>query len=376
MTNPKILVTGATGKTGGAVVAQLLEKGFPVRAIVRSRDARSKQLDRLGVETVVADMYDPDQLLRAMRGTQRAYYLPMMRPYMIQSAAAFAVAAQEAKLESIVQMSQWTSSPAHPSLLTRQTWLVDRLFSMIPGVAHTLVNPGMFADNYLRVIDFAALLGIFPVLFGTSRSAPVSNEDMARVIAAILMDDPANHAGKSYRPTGPKLLSAHDMAAIIQKVVGNRVRPINLPYWMFLKVVRMQGIDPFTVYSLRRYMEDHKQGAFEFEGGVSDVLQQLTGSPAEDFETTARRYAALPFARKTFSNRLRALINFTITPFYPGYNLARYEREHEFPMPPESQLCMESERWKANHRMRSDDEHWKSERARQVSHHDLQLFNP
>jgi nucleoside-diphosphate-sugar epimerase len=60
---PKILVTGATGKTGRAVVAQLLEKGFPVRAIVRSRDGRSQRLERLGTETVVADLFDVDQTL-------------------------------------------------------------------------------------------------------------------------------------------------------------------------------------------------------------------------------------------------------------------------------------------------------------------------
>ncbi|MBW4474443.1 MAG: NmrA family NAD(P)-binding protein [Stenomitos rutilans HA7619-LM2] len=355
MTRPTILVTGATGKTGGAVVAELLKKDFPVRAIVHQHDARSKKLNSLGVETVVANMYDPEQLVQAMRGTVRAYYLPLFRPYMLQSAAAFAVAAQEAKLESIVQMSQWTSSPAHPSLLTRQTWLVDRIFSMIPGIAHTIVNPGMFADNYLRVINFAALLGIFPVLFGSSKSAPVANEDIAQVVAAVLTNDPAEHDGKRYRPTGPRLLSAQEMATIIQRVVGHPVRPVNLPYWMFLKVAQMQGVDPFTVYSLRDYMEDHKQGTFEFAGGVTNVLQQLTGSAAEEFETTVRRYAALPFAHKTFTNRLQAWINFMITPLYPGYNLARYERDHEFPVPPEPQFCMESDRWKAEHQMQSQD---------------------
>ena len=46
MTHPKILVTGATGKTGGAVIAELLGKGFPVRAVVRRRDARSAALER------------------------------------------------------------------------------------------------------------------------------------------------------------------------------------------------------------------------------------------------------------------------------------------------------------------------------------------
>ena len=243
MTRPTILVTGATGKTGGAVVAQLRQENWPVRAIVRARDARSERLDRLGVETVVVDLFDPDQLSDAMRGTRRAYYLPIYHPYMIQSAVAFAVAARDAKLESIVQMSQWLSSPAHPSLTTRQTWLVDHLFSMIPGAAHTIINPGMFADNYLRVIDFASLLGIYPVLAGKSRSAPVANEDIARVAVAALID-PDRHAGKNYRPTGPELLSAYDMAAIIQRVLGSRVRPIEMPMWMFLKVARMQGVEP------------------------------------------------------------------------------------------------------------------------------------
>jgi uncharacterized protein YbjT (DUF2867 family) len=53
-TSPKILVTGATGKTGGAVVTQLLAKGYPVRV----QDARSDLLQRRGAEVVVADIFD------------------------------------------------------------------------------------------------------------------------------------------------------------------------------------------------------------------------------------------------------------------------------------------------------------------------------
>ena len=93
---PKILVTGATGKTGAAVVDQLLAKGYPVRASVRVRDARSADLERRGAEVVVADLFDPDQLRDAMVGVQRGYYVPPFHPYAIQSAVAFAVAAQEA----------------------------------------------------------------------------------------------------------------------------------------------------------------------------------------------------------------------------------------------------------------------------------------
>jgi uncharacterized protein YbjT (DUF2867 family) len=57
-TSPKILVAGATGKTGGAVVTQLLAKGYPVRATVRVQDARSDLLQRRGAEVVVADIFD------------------------------------------------------------------------------------------------------------------------------------------------------------------------------------------------------------------------------------------------------------------------------------------------------------------------------
>jgi NAD(P)H dehydrogenase (quinone) len=348
MKRPTILVTGATGKTGGAVVDQLVAKGFPVRAVIRSRDARSKRLERLGVETVFADPFDADQLLAAMRGTQRAYYLPVFDPYMVQASTAFAIAAREAKLEAIVQMGQWLSHRAHPALMTRQTWLTDRLLAQVPGVGHTILNPGMFADNFLRVIDFAALLGIFPVLTGEGRAAPVSNEDMARVAAAVLAD-PRGHEGQTYRPTGPVLLSGQDMATEVAKVLGRRVRAVNLPFWVFRKVARQQRINPLEISGFRFYVEEMKRGTFALAGGVTDVVAELTGTPAESFETTARRYAARPFARPTFFNKLKAFLAFNLTPFYPGYNLEKWDREMGFPVPPRASLSIDDPAWRSEH---------------------------
>jgi hypothetical protein len=263
---------------------------------------------------------------------------------------AFAAAARDARVEAIVQMSQWLSHPAHPSVMTRQTWLIDRAFAMIPGLAHVIVNPGMFADNFLRTLDLAALLYIHPVLTGESRSAPISNEDLGRVIAALLVD-PQAHAGRRYRPTGPKLLTGKEMADAIAVAVGHRVIPVSAPFWLFRKVARMDGVDPPQVLSYRDYMADHRAGAFELGGGVTDVVHVLTGSPAESFETTARRSAAQPFARQTWSRRLWAFARFNLVPFWPGYDLQRNARERAFPVPPNPALAANDARWREEHLM-------------------------
>jgi len=349
MSQPKILVTGATGGTGLPVVSELLARGLPVRAMVHRRDARSRALEERGVEVVVADFYDPDQLFDALKGVQRAYYLPVMEPFMIQSASAFAVAAAAAKLEHVVQMSQWTSHRKHPAAMTQQTWLVDKLFATLPGVAHTVFNPGMFAHNFLRTLDYAALLGIYPVLSGEGRAAPVSNEDMARVVAVLLAEGPDKHAGRSYRPTGPELLSGKDMARIVARVVGHRVVPVPLPIWMLGKVAQQQGIDPYQVSQLRHYLQDMKRGTFSFEGGVTNVVQEVTSTPAESFETTARRYAALPFATQSLGNRLKAFVKFNLTPFYPGYNFAKFDRRLRLPVPHKPTHAIDDAQWRATH---------------------------
>src|ERR1700752_4134725 len=158
MTKPRILVTGATGKTGSVAVTELLKAGYPGRGVVRREDGRSAGLRALGAEIAVADMSDVERVADALKDVQRAYYCPPFDPYMIQGAVAFAVAAKEARLEHIVGMTQWLASPSPSSLMTSQDWLVARLFSMTPGVAHTIVSPGFFADSYLVTIGFAAHL--------------------------------------------------------------------------------------------------------------------------------------------------------------------------------------------------------------------------
>jgi NAD(P)H dehydrogenase (quinone) len=347
MNKPRIIVTGATGKTGSVVVTELLKAGYPVRAMVHREDDRSARLKAAGAEIVVADMSDVERIADALRDVQRAYYCPPYDPYMIQGAVAFAVAAKESRLEQIVGLSQWLASPSHPSLATRQSWLVDRLFSMTPGVAHTIINPGFFADAYLVTIGLAAHLGVFPWMYGNSRNAPPSNEDIARVAVGALMN-PARHAGQSYRPTGPELLGADDMAQAIGRAVGRSVRVVPTPAWLFMKAARMAGMSIDLMSNVRYYIDDHKRGAFELGAPTTDVLD-VTGRTAEDFEKIARRYAALPQNRQTFGNWVRELAQFMTAPLTPGFNFDRYDRELRRPFPFEPQSAPESKVWRREH---------------------------
>jgi uncharacterized protein YbjT (DUF2867 family) len=347
MIKPRILVTGATGKTGSVVVAELLNAGYPVRAMVHREDNRTAQLKAQGAEIAIAEMSDVERITDALTDVQRAYYCPPFDPYMIQGAVAFAVAARESRLEYVVGMSQWLSSPSHPALMTRQHWLVDRLFSMTPGVAHTIVRPGFFAEAYLVLTGVVANLGVFPWIFGDSRNAPPSNEDIARVAVSALMD-PVRHTGKSYRPTGPELLGGQDMANAIGRAIGRSVRAVPTPAWMFLKAARRFGIPIDVLRGVQFYIEDHRRGAFELGAPTTDVLE-VTGRRAEDFETIARRYAAQPRNQRTLGNWLREFAQFLITPFSPGYNFDRYDRELRRPFPSKPQFAPESEVWRQEH---------------------------
>ena len=347
MIKPRIVVTGATGKTGSVVVTELLKESYPVRALVHREDSRSAGLRALGAEIAVADMSDVERVADALKDVQRAYYCPPFDPYMIQGAVAFAVAAKEARLEHIVGMTQWLASPSHPALMTRQHWLVDRLFSTTPSVAYTIVRPGFFADAYFVTMGSAANFGIFPWIFGDSRNAPPSNEDIARVVASALMD-PGRHAGKIYRPTGPELLDAEDMAKAIGRALGRPLRVVPTPTWLFMKAARMSGY-PIDIFSgIRYYIEDHKRGAFELGAPTSDVLD-VTGRPAEDFETIARRYAALPQNQRTFGNWARQFVQFVMAPLSPGFNFDRYDLELRRPFAQEPQLATDSKVWRREH---------------------------
>jgi NAD(P)H dehydrogenase (quinone) len=138
------------------------------------------------------------------------------------------------------------------------------------------------------------------------------------------------------------------MAEAIGRAVGRSVRVVPTPTWLFMKTARMGGLPIDLIGGVRYYIDDHKRGAFELGAPTTDVFD-VTGQPAEDFETIARRYAALPRNRRTRGSWLRHFGQFVIAPFSPGFNLDRYDRELRRPIPSEPQFAPESKIWRREH---------------------------
>lgn len=346
MTHPRILVTGASGKTGSAVARQLLAAGYPVRALVRRSDGRSDALRSLGAEIAVADMGDPEPLARALSGVQRAYFVTGIDPTMLQQAVVFATAARATGLEHVVQMTQWLASPSHPALATRQHWLADRVMAMIPGIGHTLVEPGFFADMpYLTTLPYAAHLGLYPWPFGAGRNAPPSVEDIASVVAAALID-PKRHAGRRYRPTGPELLDGSAAASVIGKVLGHKVRLVPMPIALFLRAARLDGLPMPVLAMIRHYAADHAEGAFEL-GAPTDHVQAVTGRAPESFETVTQRHVAQ--LRRGWGRSLRQLARFLAVPLVPPPPVKRFVRDLHLPQPASPKSAASSDVWRREH---------------------------
>jgi NAD(P)H dehydrogenase (quinone) len=292
MTRPTILVTSAAGHTGQPIVEQLLAKGFPVRAMVRRMDARAEALSQLGAKVIIGDMFDYRDLRRAMQGVQRAYHCPPYSLNVLHSTMLFAMAAEEAKLEVVALMSQWNPHAIHPSIITREHWIANHAIRWMPSVDVVHINPGLFASSYFFGLPAMAHFGMFMAPFGNGKNAPPSDVDIARVAVGALAD-PSRHIGKSYRPTGPKLLSPQDIAADISVALNRKVKYQNTSFAMFSKAAIALGFPLSELAHFRYYAEDLAHGGFAL-GGATDHVEEVSGKAPESFLQTAQRYVDDP----------------------------------------------------------------------------------
>ena len=287
MTTPKILVTGAGGKTASYVVEQLIEEGFPVRALVRRLDERSDRLTSLGAEVVVGDFLDIESLRSAMAGIKRAYFCYPPADRLLEATTNFAIVAKEVDLEALVNMSQFEVRDAHQSHLANQHWLGERVLEW-SGLNVTHIRPTFFAEMSL-ILNAKTITseGKMYLPYGDGKHAPVSAEDIARVVVGVLTN-PGPHTGEIYKVTGPEDLSIAEIAEIFNTALGKPVEYVDIPLEVWQKALADLSLSPFLIQHLGHMAVDHKNGFF---AGVTNVVHKVGGRQPQSLEDFIRANA-------------------------------------------------------------------------------------
>ena len=278
MIEADILVSGATGRTGGAAIDTLLKMGKRVRAYVRTDDERAVALRKRGVDTAVGNFTDIDDIRAAMEGIRSAYFLHPIAPGIIGAAAYFAQAAKEAGVTAIVNLSQISARRESTSHAAQDHWISERVFDW-SGVATTHLRPTFFAE-WLIYPHFAKEIWAkkkieFP--FENGRHAPIAADDQGRVIAYILAN-PAGHGGKIYSLHGPVEMNHTEIAAEMSEVLGAKIvyAPSSIDDFR-QKMEQLYKFPPFLVQHLVEVAQNYRDGIF---AGTNDVLEKITGTPA------------------------------------------------------------------------------------------------
>jgi uncharacterized protein YbjT (DUF2867 family) len=188
----------------------------------------------------------------------------------------------------MVNMSQITARPNHPSPASRQHWLAERLLDW-SGIGVTHLRPPFFLENLIGFAGWSiGSEGKIYLPYGRGRHAPVAGADLGRVAVGILTD-PAGHRGQSYVPTGPASLSLAEMATVFARVLGRPVEYVDIPVERWRQILsNLRGMSPHFIEHLSRVAEAHQRGEFD---AVTDVVQTVGGAPPQSLEAFIREHA-------------------------------------------------------------------------------------
>jgi uncharacterized protein YbjT (DUF2867 family) len=277
-----ILVTGATGNTGRAIVAELVRRGAPVRAMVRAEADRGKL--PAGAAAAVADFGDPAAVATALRGARRAYLVTPSSERAEAQQRGFADLAAQAGVGHLVVLSQLAADEKSPVRFLRYHAAVERHIEDL-GIGYTFLRPNLFFQGLLAFAPAIAAEGRFYAPIGDARVSAVDVRDIAAVAAAALTEP--GHEGATYPITGPEAITHADMAAALTSALGRDVAFADVPPEVFAG--SLQGIlPPWQVDGLLEDYAHYRRGE---AAAVSPAVEKITGKRATDVRQFARDYA-------------------------------------------------------------------------------------
>lgn len=263
-----VLVAGANGNVGGAVVRALRERGARVRALVRSAEPKDASQ---GVETVVGDLADPASLRDAYEGVSAAFLLAGFdgMPALLEDMLS-------AGVETVVLLSSGAVVGGDPDNVVVRFNAVSESAVRDSGLGWTVLRPSGFMSNTLQWVDQLASGNEVREPFADVPIAVVDPDDIGAVAAVALVEN--GHTGRSYRLTGPEPLLPSDRARILGAALGRELTLVPEPDAEARE--RMSGTMPAEYVDA--FFQFFRRGGYD-DSHVTGVVTDLLGRPARTF---------------------------------------------------------------------------------------------
>jgi uncharacterized protein YbjT (DUF2867 family) len=231
-----LLLTGATGLVGNAVLRRLVAEGRPVRALVR--DPRRLRDQRVRVQIALGDLADPPSFRNALRGVDTVVHLAASRRDQasgsieeLNGVATWRMvqAAERAGVGHFVFFSALGASTHHRTRLLRAKALAERALAQ-SSLRHTIFAPSLVyapGDRLLTLLDRIALFTPVMPMSGRGRALfqPIWAEDVADAVVAALGAPPGGEPARRFELAGPETLSHAQIVELALRARG-RERPL------------------------------------------------------------------------------------------------------------------------------------------------------
>lgn len=274
---PTLLVTGASGQLGSAVVRHLLDTlKFPAeRLIVTSRSPDGlANLAARGVTVRAADFDQPDSLVAAFTGADRLLLVStdaLMEPgkRLIQHRAAVQAAA-DAGVQHVVYTSLPSADTSHVSFAPDH-WGTEQALSA-SSLGWTVLRNAWYFENLAYFLPGALATGEWATAAGEGRIAYIARDDLARAAAIALASD--NTTNCVLTLTGERAWSAHDIAARVSALTGKPLSVVDITPEQLVDGLKAHGFPPVLADVFASF--DAATAAGDL-GAVTDDYAQLTG---------------------------------------------------------------------------------------------------
>ena len=286
MTATRILVAGATGTNGRALLDALAGTAAAVRGFVRS-ESQARQALGSDIELAEGDLADCSSIAAAFEGVDKAYIVTAVHPDTVALFGNFFDAASAAGIRHVVKLSGLGASRESPSEIIRQHGETDELLGT-SGLNYTIIRPNSFYQNMLWQAQPIAGTDTFYLPVGEAAQSMIDVRDIAEITANVLLHE--GHDNRVYDLTGPESLTFHDVAEIIGDARGKPVAYIPITREAAESAMKEQGMPDWSAHALAEIQALFGTGAY------ADVLpdaENLLGRKPRTFAQFVRDHVAM-----------------------------------------------------------------------------------